>query len=246
MVLDPRMSQCLPSRETRRWVHLQQICDQVLGVHGNGLPILFNESELSPTYFLKHLGIGVAIERRVAAQQHEHNHAGTPQITSLIVFALQHLGCYVVWRACFGCEVLPSLKLASQTEIDLFQDVLGDGLSGVKKKVLWLHIAVTHLVFMHVVDGPDHLLHNNGCIRFCEVTRIDDAIKELSARAEFHHQVYISSVLKCLKQLYDARMIHHLHDGNFKPETLQIFHPGLGYGLDSSNLIRCLVFRLAN
>jgi hypothetical protein len=57
---------------------------------------LTTERELSFFDFLEDVGVMRSIERRVAAQQNEHDYSYAPHIALLIVIALQHFRSYIV------------------------------------------------------------------------------------------------------------------------------------------------------
>mmetsp|Transcript_98942 Transcript_98942/g.121128 ORF Transcript_98942/g.121128 Transcript_98942/m.121128 type:complete len:466 (+) Transcript_98942:305-1702(+) len=235
LVLDPLMIQGLLSGVTIFRVHLQQVADQGFGILRNVLPICGVEVEVAQTHLGQHLRVGVTEEGWVATQQDVHDHTAAPQVAQLVVVAGQHLRGHVVRSAGFGGQKLARRELARKAEVDDLQKVLLNGVLGHEEEILRFQITMAHLILVHVVDGTNDLLHQNGRLHFREVARLDDPVKELSARAELHDQIDVPVIFKRLKELDDVWVVHHLHDGNLLLEALQILHLRLGDGLHSTD-----------
>eukprot|EP00438_Fugacium_kawagutii_P007278 Skav234426 [mRNA] locus=scaffold1656:141965:152933:+ [translate_table: standard] len=112
LVLNPLVVQGLLSGVAVFGVHLQQVANQSLRILGDVLPICWVEVEVAKSHLRQHLGVGVAEEGRVAAQQHVHDDTAAPQIAQLVVVASQHLRSHIVWSAGFGGQRLARSELA--------------------------------------------------------------------------------------------------------------------------------------
>mmetsp|Transcript_47244 Transcript_47244/g.110399 ORF Transcript_47244/g.110399 Transcript_47244/m.110399 type:complete len:308 (-) Transcript_47244:7-930(-) len=202
--------------------------DQGLRILGDVLPVGGVEVEVAQADLGQHLRVGVSEEGRVAAEENVHNHAAAPKIAQLVVVAGQDLGSHVVGCAGFGGQGLAGGELAAQAEVNDLQEVLLDRILGHEQEVLRLQVTVAHMVLVHVVDGTDDLLHQDGRLHLGEVAGLDDAIEELAAGAQLHDQVDVPVVLKRLKELDDVGVVHHLHDGDLLLEALKVLHLRLG------------------
>ena len=98
------MASTLFHGESLGGVHCEQALDEVLRLVADVGPVVRVEDVVCLQYSPKH-GLGVSVglvERRVAAQQHEQDHAHRPQIHGLSVgFALENLR-----RDISGCSCL--------------------------------------------------------------------------------------------------------------------------------------------
>mmetsp|Transcript_75380 Transcript_75380/g.180032 ORF Transcript_75380/g.180032 Transcript_75380/m.180032 type:complete len:283 (+) Transcript_75380:808-1656(+) len=220
--------------------------DQSLRILGDVLPVGRVEVKVAQANLGQHLRVGVSEEGRVAAEENVHDHAAAPEIAQLVVVTGQDLGSHVVGRAGFGGQRLARGELAAQAEVNDLQEVLLDGILGHEQEVLRFQVAVAHVVLVHVVDGADDLLHEDGCLHLREVAGLDDAIEELAAGAKLHDQVDVPVVLKRLKQLDDVGVVHHLHDGNLLLKALDILHLRLGDCFHGSDCLRGDVGRFAH
>mmetsp|Transcript_22174 Transcript_22174/g.48489 ORF Transcript_22174/g.48489 Transcript_22174/m.48489 type:complete len:219 (+) Transcript_22174:857-1513(+) len=194
----------------------------------------------------EHFGVRVAKEGRIAAEHDVHDDADAPEVAELVVLAGQDLGRHVVRGTRLSGEHFTCFKLAGQTEVDDFQKILLNGSLGHEQEILRLEISVANMVLVHVVDGPDNLLHQYGGLDLGEVSGLDNSVEEFSSSSEFHHEVDVSVVLKRLEELDDVRVIHHLHDRDLLLEAVDVLHLCLGDRLDRPNVARSLIFGLAN
>mmetsp|Transcript_22175 Transcript_22175/g.48492 ORF Transcript_22175/g.48492 Transcript_22175/m.48492 type:complete len:248 (+) Transcript_22175:770-1513(+) len=227
-------------------IHLQQHANEVLRVLRDVLPVRGVEREGAQSHFRQDLGIGLAEEWGIAAEHDVHDDADAPHVAELIVLARQDLRRHVVRRAGLRLEKLAWFELARKTEIDDFEEILLDGVLGHEQEIFRFEISVANMVLVHVVDGSDDLLHEDGGLNLGEVSRFDDSIEELTTSRKFHYEIYVSVILERLVEFDDVGMIHHLHDGNFLLEAVDVLHLCLGDRLDRPNVARSLIFGLAN
>ena len=61
--------------------------------------------------------------------------------------------------------------------------------------------------FVAVDKCSEHLFQVLGCLVFIEAPRVDDLVKELTARAEFGDDVEVTRVLIKFVDLQDVRMV---------------------------------------
>mmetsp|Transcript_76337 Transcript_76337/g.166664 ORF Transcript_76337/g.166664 Transcript_76337/m.166664 type:complete len:291 (+) Transcript_76337:851-1723(+) len=183
----------------------------------------------------EHFGVRVAKEGRIAAEHDVHDDADAPHVAELIVLARQDLRRHVVRRAGLRLEKLAWFELARKTEIDDFEEILLDGVLGHEQEIFRFEISVANMVLVHVVDGPDNLLHQYGGLDLGEVSGLDNSVEEFSSSSEFHHEVDVSVVLEGLVELDDVRVVHHLHDCDLQFETLYILHRCLRDGFHGTD-----------
>mmetsp|Transcript_104626 Transcript_104626/g.272328 ORF Transcript_104626/g.272328 Transcript_104626/m.272328 type:complete len:458 (-) Transcript_104626:231-1604(-) len=246
LVLDPLVVQGLLRSVAVTRVHLQEHADQNLGILRDVLPIRGIEGKIAQTHLRKHLGIGLAEEGRVAAEHDVHDHADAPHVAELVVLPGENLRGHIVGCASLRGQHLASLELAGQTEVDDLDQILLNGLLGHEQEVLGLQVAVAHVIFVHVVERPDDLLHEDGGLDLREVPRLDDAVEELAARGELHDQINVAVVLEGLVEFDDVGVVHHFHDGDLLLEAVDVLHLRLGDGLAGPNGARGLVLRLGH
>mmetsp|Transcript_58933 Transcript_58933/g.108011 ORF Transcript_58933/g.108011 Transcript_58933/m.108011 type:complete len:236 (-) Transcript_58933:298-1005(-) len=215
-------------------VHLEQHSNKIFCILGNALPISCIETEITQPHFGEHVGISFTVEWRIPAEHHVHDYAKTPQIRSLVVLARQNLRSHVVWCACFGRQDLVRRKLACQSEVDHLQCGFLNGILRGEQEILRLQVAVTDVVFMHVEHGPEHVLHDDGCLNLSKVACVDDTVKKFTTCAQLQDKVDVPVILERFVQLDDVGMVHDLHDGDLLLESIKILHLRFGDGLHSS------------
>mmetsp|Transcript_76339 Transcript_76339/g.166671 ORF Transcript_76339/g.166671 Transcript_76339/m.166671 type:complete len:320 (+) Transcript_76339:628-1587(+) len=216
-------------------VHLKEHPDEVFGVLGDVLPIGRVERKIANADLGKDLSISFTKEWWVAAEHDVHDDADAPHVAELIVLARQDLRRHVVRRAGLRLEKLAWFELARKTEIDDFEEILLDGVLGHEQEIFRFEISVANMVLVHVVDGPDNLLHQYGGLDLGEVSGLDNSVEEFSSSSEFHHEVDVSVVLEGLVELDDVRVVHHLHDCDLQFETLYILHRCLRDGFHGTD-----------
>mmetsp|Transcript_67453 Transcript_67453/g.146974 ORF Transcript_67453/g.146974 Transcript_67453/m.146974 type:complete len:230 (-) Transcript_67453:306-995(-) len=213
-------------------VHLQQHADKILCVLRDVLPICSVEGEVPKAHLGQHIGVGLAEEGRVATQHHVHDHAAAPEVAQLVVLPREHLWRYVVRRASLCVKDLVRVELARQAKVDDLEQIFLDSFLGHEEEVLWLQVPMADVVLVHVIDGANYLVHQDGSLNLSEVARLDDAVEELPSSSQLHDQVDVTMVLEGLEELDNVRVIHHLHDSNLLLEAINVLHLCLGDRLD--------------
>mmetsp|Transcript_62086 Transcript_62086/g.114379 ORF Transcript_62086/g.114379 Transcript_62086/m.114379 type:complete len:222 (+) Transcript_62086:645-1310(+) len=205
-------------------VHLEQHSNKIFCILGNALPISCIEAEIAKTHFSQHVSISFSIKGWISTEDHVHDDTKTPKICALVIFACQDLWSHVVGCSCLGSENLLRTELASESKVNHLECALLDWVLGREQEVFRLQIAVDDVILVHVEYRPEHVLHDDGRLHLCEVPGIDDAIKQLSACAELHHQIDVAMVFERLVQLDDIGVVHDLHDCNFLLEAIKVLH----------------------
>mmetsp|Transcript_119295 Transcript_119295/g.338247 ORF Transcript_119295/g.338247 Transcript_119295/m.338247 type:complete len:335 (+) Transcript_119295:448-1452(+) len=244
LVRDPDVHQRLLRRVPLAGLLLQQAPDQILGVLGHLLPVGGMEGEFRFRDFALELGVGVPEERGVPAEHDEHEDAAAPQVAQVGGPPRQRLRRDVVADGGLCRDPLAGLEPTRAVEVGDLQEVVLDLVPGHEQEVLRLQIAVADVIFVHVENCLQDLLHKvrGHCLR--EAATINDAIKELAASTELHHEVNVSVILVRLMQLYYVRMVHLRHDFDLLFETVDVFHLRLAYVLDSIHIAGLLVLGL--
>mmetsp|Transcript_88888 Transcript_88888/g.252010 ORF Transcript_88888/g.252010 Transcript_88888/m.252010 type:complete len:512 (-) Transcript_88888:29-1564(-) len=245
--LDPAVLQRLLGSGPVARVALQKQSHQVLRGLGDVLPLVAAEAPAALRHLPDHVDLPLPGERRAAGEEDVHDHPAAPQVALVVVPALQDLGRGVVRGAHRLGKVPPGLAAAREPEVDDLQDVFAvDRALADQEEVLGLQVAVADVHLVHVVDGPEYVLHHDRGLDLGEVARLDDPVEELAAGAELHDQVEAPVVLERLVQLDDVRVVHQLHDGYLPLELLEVLHLRLGDRLDGTGGARLLVPGLAD
>mmetsp|Transcript_26791 Transcript_26791/g.70065 ORF Transcript_26791/g.70065 Transcript_26791/m.70065 type:complete len:208 (+) Transcript_26791:932-1555(+) len=153
----------------------------------------------------------------------------------MAVLPRQHLRRHVVRSPRARCHRPAVLEVAREPKIDKLQDVVADRGLTLKKKVLWLQIAVGNLVLVHVPHGAQSLLHHRRRVALSEVALFYDPLEELATRAQLHCEVDVSVILERLEELDYVRVVHHLHNRDLLLEPLHVPHLALRDGLDGAH-----------
>mmetsp|Transcript_88878 Transcript_88878/g.251984 ORF Transcript_88878/g.251984 Transcript_88878/m.251984 type:complete len:349 (-) Transcript_88878:26-1072(-) len=207
-VLDPDVAQRLLRGVPLFGVHLQEVADEALRVVGDTLPIGRVEGEVPQSHLGQHFRVSLTVKRWVPAKHDVHDDPAAPQVARVVVPAAEHLRSDVVGRAGLRCKLDVWRDHAGEAEVDDLQDVRIDTLLlRLEEEVLRLQVAVADPVLVHVVDGTNHLLHDDRDLGLLEVALRDDVIEELAAAAKLHDQVYVLGVHESLVELDNARVV---------------------------------------
>mmetsp|Transcript_70821 Transcript_70821/g.200653 ORF Transcript_70821/g.200653 Transcript_70821/m.200653 type:complete len:276 (+) Transcript_70821:558-1385(+) len=228
MVHDPDMLQSLGSGTPSAGVSLQELPDELLRVLGDQVPVLREERELASLHEPQHLRVVLAVEGRVAAQDHVHDHAAAPEVARVVVLPVENLRGHVERRPCLRLEELAGLVGGGETKVNELEPIAPYGvILGREEEILGLQVPVGHALAMHVVDRAEDLLHGNARVRLAEVPLLDDPVKQLSAVANLHHQVDLVVVLERLKEPNDIGVIHGCVDVHLVDEGIHLGDRGL-------------------
>jgi len=189
-------------------VLLQHLSDQILGGIRDLVPVCGVKSKWLLQHIAENLLVVIALERRVAAQEYEEDDTEGPDIAGLVVVALEHLGCNVVWGADNSVHSLDGLLLGEtfgKTEINKFDFRLFR--SVVHQEVLRFEISVDDSVTMQVLDSGEHFAHDVGGLVLAEPLRGHDAIEELTALAVLHDDVDVAMIDVALVELDDVGVV---------------------------------------
>mmetsp|Transcript_14620 Transcript_14620/g.34873 ORF Transcript_14620/g.34873 Transcript_14620/m.34873 type:complete len:309 (-) Transcript_14620:272-1198(-) len=240
----PRVLQRLGGRVPIPWVECEKFPDDVFGLIADVSPVLWVERVLAQLHLGQHLGVRLAREGRVPAQQHVHDDPTRPHVRRLSVVTQQHLRSHVIRRAGFGASRLSVFELAREAEVDDLQRAVG--LLAHEQKILGLQVSVHDAVRMAVGERREDLLHDPRRVPLGELLLLDDAIKQLTTRTQLHDDVDVSGILEGLVQLDDVRMIQRLHDIDLRPKSGEVLDVALGHRLDRPHLTRRPRRRLAH
>mmetsp|Transcript_98760 Transcript_98760/g.178311 ORF Transcript_98760/g.178311 Transcript_98760/m.178311 type:complete len:257 (-) Transcript_98760:67-837(-) len=186
----------------------------------------------TPRFHLgKDLVIGFSVERRVADQEHKHDHAATPQVGRLVVGSGENLRGHIVRRSCLGRQHPPLFELAGQAKVDDLQRRLLYGVLVREQEVLRLEVPMTDFGGVHIANAPQDLLHHDRSLNLCEALEFYDAVEKLSTCTKLHDEVDIFPVLKGLVELDYIWMVQKLHEVYLLLKALLLLDVLLGDGL---------------
>ena len=91
---------------------------------------------------------------------------------------------------------------------------------------------MTNVAVVAVLDGVTDLEHQHSRVGLAIVTTCNDAVKELSARAEFRDQMQVAMALTHVVELDNVGMVQRFQDIDLTSHGLWPTHFGLGDGLN--------------
>mmetsp|Transcript_31058 Transcript_31058/g.58235 ORF Transcript_31058/g.58235 Transcript_31058/m.58235 type:complete len:200 (-) Transcript_31058:128-727(-) len=139
----------------------------------------------------------------------------------MVVLSSQNLRRDVVWSASLRLQDLVWCKFTSQPEVDQFQGALLDGFLRCENEVFGLEVSVRVVRLVHVVNCPEHVLHQQRSLFLVQVAIFNDPIKQLTTSAQLKHQIDVAMILERLIELADVGVIQDLHDLNLLPECFR-------------------------
>mmetsp|Transcript_11060 Transcript_11060/g.25932 ORF Transcript_11060/g.25932 Transcript_11060/m.25932 type:complete len:286 (-) Transcript_11060:305-1162(-) len=206
---EPLVVEGLGGGRASRGLLREQRPDQVLRLGRDLVPVRGRKRVAGLVHRFKDEPVVVAVEGRVGAEEHVHNHAQTPQVAALVVILAPHLGGGVVNGADARAEALVALEEAREPKVDhpdlpnvpLFKE----------QKVLRLEVPVRHLVQgVERLDPEHHLPNDGGGLELTEgalgaLALFHDLVVKLTALAEFRDEEETFRVLENVLELNDVR-----------------------------------------
>mmetsp|Transcript_11159 Transcript_11159/g.19711 ORF Transcript_11159/g.19711 Transcript_11159/m.19711 type:complete len:204 (+) Transcript_11159:2356-2967(+) len=185
--MQPRMGQRLVGCVSAQRVHHQQFTNQVLGLVGDGGPILGVELKRSAADLAVQVLLVAVVERRIPSEQNEQDHAKGPHVHGRAVqLVLQNFRSNVA-----GCAALlgegHSSDMGRKSEIHDFH--IRIVLRTDHEQVFRLEISVSNVAIVTVLDAMQQYLHQITRLFFVVVGLLDDAVKELATINLFQHKV---------------------------------------------------------
>lgn len=216
LLLEPRVVLTLLGGYSTFGVLVKHFSYKIFGFITDVFPVVGVETELLLHDVPEDLLIVVAFEGRIAAQENKQNDSQTPNIAGLIVIPLQHLRSYIVGRSnhrfqvfsfLIGCSLKVVLaKSLGQAEVDQFY--FGVFRVILKQKVFRLEVPVADLMFVEVLDGREHLLHQISCFLFAKPSVLHNFVEQLSALSQLHDDVDVAVINIALVELDDVGVVY--------------------------------------
>mmetsp|Transcript_32777 Transcript_32777/g.87991 ORF Transcript_32777/g.87991 Transcript_32777/m.87991 type:complete len:264 (+) Transcript_32777:827-1618(+) len=161
-------------------------------------------------------------KRHVARQQHEDNHAETPEIALFRVRSVQDLWGHIGQSA--TAHLHHDVVFVNLAEPKVYQLQMIAALL-VVQKVFQLEIPVHNVTAVDVVQRQEHLPGGVGRIALGEPLQLCDTIKQLTTFHTLHDQVDVLLGLVDVHEARNMRVIHGQVDLHLRGELLPLF-PG--------------------
>ena len=208
---DPGVLEHVARRAARVRVHGQQRVDEVLGLVGDLAPEVVVELVDAGLDALVELLVVVVVEGRVAAEQDVREHADGPHVDLLAVgLAVQDLRRDVARRAAELVEAPRARELRREPEVaELDRRVV---VVRHAQQILGLEVAVHDAQVVAVLDRLEQDQDQVPRLLLAVELLLGDALEELAALDEVHHQIKHRRLVEERVQLHDVRVVQLLQD----------------------------------
>mmetsp|Transcript_41282 Transcript_41282/g.102334 ORF Transcript_41282/g.102334 Transcript_41282/m.102334 type:complete len:327 (-) Transcript_41282:45-1025(-) len=220
VALDPFVLEHLLGREALARVNLEQLVDEVLGVLGDVVPpgggvvVAARHDLLEKGWHL------LLVEGGEAAEQDVQDHAHRPHVhLDAVALGGEDLGRHVAGRAAGRLHDSLLTHHLGQPEVGQLDRRIGRR-RGVEQ-VLRLEVAVADVVRVQVLQRVRDLPHALGRILLGIRATRDDAVEELAARDELHHEVDLGALVEHLVQRDHVGVRDPLHDRDLVLDRLE-------------------------
>mmetsp|Transcript_27082 Transcript_27082/g.86943 ORF Transcript_27082/g.86943 Transcript_27082/m.86943 type:complete len:408 (-) Transcript_27082:39-1262(-) len=214
-------------RQPHLRVHHQHLPDQVLRILRHGLPLVFVKLVLGLRHLREQRLLLVGGEGAAAGEDHVEQHTHRPHIRPLpvllppilVVVPSEHLGSDIVRSPAKARQRLlrrPDAGVAKVNHLDRRPPLLR------VQDVLRLDVAVHDLRAVQVLHGAADLRKQVGRRRLYEGAEVDDAVEELAAGEELHHDVCVAVRGHHFLERHDVRVLQLAQDGNLRLERLEV------------------------
>jgi hypothetical protein len=221
VLADPRVAQHLVRAQPVRRRRPQHSADQVLGAVGDGRPRLRVEVDGPLQHGVEDALLRLRPERRHPAEEDVHDDPRRPHVRLGPVVLAQHLRRHVVGGAHHVGEHLAGLEEDGEAEVDgLERRVVAPVL---EQEVLGLEVPVHDAQRVARLHDADDDARDLGGLALGEVPPVDDAVEELAALAELHHDVDVERVLVGALDGDDALVAGEVvHDLDLAPHVVDV------------------------
>lgn len=154
---------------------------------------------------IEDLLIGVAWERRLAAQEHLQTHAQRPDVALLGVSTTQDLRRDLVRRAHDVLVRFPRVNLVAETEVNNFD--VGFKTPARQQKIFRLEVPVADVGLVAVVHSVEYLPHELLDYFFFEEASVYDEVEHFASIAHLHDHVLVFVVFIGLIKLEDVGVV---------------------------------------
>lgn len=157
---------------------------------------------------------------RIASEKQVKNHSTRPNVTRLVVLALQNLRGDIIARAELLSHFGVGVVVVGSAEVNDFDEAVV--LPRVVEDVFWFQVTMDNLVGVDVVKGRDHLPDSPSRFFFRESLLQVNPLVKLSSLAKFSDDVEVGVVLEELQDFYDVRVVASLEDVDFIDESVLV------------------------
>ena len=179
------------------------------------IPHLSVHAVLSDFDLFYNLAVVDSVEGWGPAQKNVKEHADGPNITTLVVVLIEHLGRDVIGRTVHLLHRFLLLIILDRcAEVDYLQRVVGL----IVDDVLWLEVTVDHAEVVAVADRLQQLLHDFGGLELRETYLVLDRFEELNTLAQLGDEEVVDVVLEDLEYLHDVRVVQLTQDAQLRLE----------------------------
>ena len=103
------MCKALLGRDPISRVLIKHLGDQVFRRIRDRIPVSWIEGQWLLQHISEYFFVVITLKWRVSAEEHEEDDTEGPDIALLVVVALEHFGCHIVWRTDHGVHSLDFL-----------------------------------------------------------------------------------------------------------------------------------------
>ena len=218
---NPRVIEHLNELETKLWVILKKLEDQVLIFVGTSL----FKRNLHLSLCTANLAEALPSERLHSMDKLIEQNTQSPcvDLVAMRVF-IHHLRCHVLKRSAervsirrehVALRILLKLYLTSPAKVaNLYHLFIVD------EQVFRLQIPVDKPVLVHEVNTADGLNEVPERVALVEALILGNALEEISLLDELHDEVLVPPVLQVCVESHDINMLELLVDLNFSPQRL--------------------------
>ena len=194
-------------------IQSKQLSNQIFGVVGNTLPVLFLKFVFPSDNLPKELFLTATQERELSGKKQEDNATRTPHIRLLIVrLSRQDFGRHEKRRPTLLGERFGAMHSRRETKVcqlDVRVVFFRD-----EQQVLGFHIAMGNVALVAHRHSLEHLDDEIAGIGFAVRFLFSDPVKEIAATHEFHNDKVAVFLVKEINNGYNVRVVETGKNGD--------------------------------